>query len=377
MKWTDEFLDEFRHLADSLADGVLEKLIKTKGIDASKEFFNKLISNIELPINELPEEIQDFMLETIALPAWLSDEDLSNSNRFFIDHGPKLLLLLYFKSLPLLYSDANGAQVLITTSRLTHIDQSLDIFAKRIAETGQFLLHVMSNDNFRKENTAINTIRKVRLIHAAIRQFASPGWDEEQHGKIINQEDMALTLMTFSVSLIQGLEQLLIRSEQVMVHSYFERWKAIGLLLGVHPDLIPESIHDGKQLLTKILERQSRPSEAGTLLCKALVHFAKNSIPGKIFDITPESLIYYFNGREIAQHLGITHNSGCLGFAVPNILASIFSTIERLESKSDRIEMISNKLSKKLVLAMINYFDSKKLKRFIIPAEFQTAWKID
>jgi hypothetical protein len=286
-----------------------------------------------------------------------------------------MLLLLYFKSLPLLYSDVKGAQVLVKTSRLTHQKDSVEIFTRRIAETGQFLLDVMANGNFKNSDKAINTIRKVRLIHAAIRHFLSQDWDEQNNGKPINQEDMALTLMTFSISLLDGLGQMGIEPDEHQRHAFFERWRAIGFILGVSEELIPESIDDGRLLLNKILERQSGPSDAGKLLTKALVNFSRDAIPGKIFDVTPEALITFFTGNEIANHLGLG-NPGCLGFGIPAIIASFFRMIEKLEDRSDKIEYITNKLSQKLVLAMVGYFDKYKQKQFEIPSEFKSAWNI-
>jgi len=374
MNWTDEFLDHKRTLGDPLADGVIQKLIQEDGEESSRKIFDKLIRNVELPINELPEEIQYFMNQTAKLPDWLSQEDLQLSNLFFKDHGPKLLLLLYFKSLPLLYSDVKGAEVLVRTGKLTHQKESTEIFARRIAETGQFLLMVMANDNFKKNSVAITTIRKVRLIHAAIRHFIAKQWDDEKLGKPINQEDMALTLMTFSVSLIDGLHQLFIRENVEFLSAYFERWKAIGLILGVDRDLIPENIDEGRDLLSKILERNSGSSEAGVLLTNALVDFSKNTIPGKIFDVTPEAMITYFAGTKISGYLQVNNQLGCVGFAIPAVLASIFHLGEQLEGRSDRINHIADKLSNKLIYAMVNYFDTYKNKQFEIPVEFRKLW---
>lgn len=377
MKWTDDFLDQKRQEADPLADELLRKLIEEQGLEASKQLFDKLITNIELPKEELPIDLQEFLDATVSLPSWFSREDMQDSNRFFIDHGPTMLVVLYYKSLPVLYSDVKGAGVLTSTSRLTSEDKSLAIFARRIAETGQFLLDVMANDHFTTSEKAVNAIRKVRLIHAAIRQFLKPHWDIEKNGQPINQEDMALTLMTFSISMIDGLEQLSVPLDERMSQAFFERWRAIGLLLGVDPDMIPKNSEEGRQLTKKVLDRVSGPSDAGKILTSALIKFSKDSIPGKIFDITPESLIYFFNGKELAEHLGVSERSGCLGVAIPSVMAKAFSSIERLENKSDRIEYVSNQLSKKLISALVKYFDTYKQRRFSVPEEFQVAWKID
>jgi len=376
MPWSDKYLDQKRLETDLLADDLISQVVQQQGKTEIYALFKKLISNIELPIDDFPGTIRHFLESTAELPAWLSIEDLKNSNLFFVDHGPKMLLLLYFKSLPLLYSDAKGAQVLVRTGRLTHQEDSQAIFTRRIAETGQFLLNVMSNDNFMSGGLAINSIRKVRLIHAFIRLFMKKGWDINSLGQPINQEDMAYTLMTFSISLIDGLKQLNLDLDEKQMYAYFERWRAIGQLLGVADDMIPQSIDEGRLLTQRVIERQSAESDEGKLLTKALIEFAKYGIPGKIFDIAPEALITYFVGASLGKKIGISDAFGCLGFGIPAILASTFRIVEKLEKKSDRIEHISNKISKRLVIGMVRYFDKHSERHFQIPTEFQKAWDL-
>ena len=377
MKWTNEFLDKKRFVTDATADQLVSSLIEEHGIQASRELFDKLIRNIELPLDQLPKSIKVYFTAPWDQPDWLSKNDIVNSNKLFIDHGPKFLLLLYFKSLPLLYTDAKGAKVLVKTSRLTNKDQSLEIFSRRIAETGQFLLEVMSNKNSRDLKPLVVTIRKVRLIHAAIRNFISEDWNESMDGKPINQEDMALTLLTFSISLLDGLNQLFIEEKPELLDAYYNRWKAIGLVLGVEQEMIPENIDEARMLLNIILDRNSKRSEAGLLLTKSLVDFSKNAIPGKVIDTAPEILISYFIGEELSNHLGLGNKFGCLGFAVPSFLSTLFGIGETLEGNSQKVNEIANKLSLRLMHAMVNYFNKYKNRNFSIPEEFNSWFSTD
>jgi hypothetical protein len=219
-------------------------------------------------------------------------------------------------------------------------------------------------------------IRKVRLIHAAIRHFIKQaGWDQEEFGEPVNQEDMALTLMTFSISLIDGLRQLGISEDEKRLEAYFQRWKVIGLMLGIDPDLIPHNMDHGRKLLDKVLSRQSGPSEEGKLLTGALIQFSKEAIPGKIFDVAPESLIRYFTGKIHAEYLGIPGPAGCLGLTIPAIFRTVFNLAESLEEKSPRIQFIADILSIRLVNGMVGYFDNYKQSWFRIPDEFGTRWE--
>jgi hypothetical protein len=68
----------------------------------------------------------------------------------------------------------------------------------------------------------------VRLIHSAIRHFIGSGVWDEALGRPINQEDMAITLLTFSVSVLDGLRRFKIREAPEREEAYLHHWKVIG-----------------------------------------------------------------------------------------------------------------------------------------------------
>src|SRR5436190_19317604 len=85
---------------------------------------------------------------------------------------------------------------------------------RRLLETSQMVINVMSEGGLDLNGAGIITVKKVRLYHAAIRYFLlnsgrdSAAWDSEVYGKPINQEEMAGTLMAFSALVINGLTQV-------------------------------------------------------------------------------------------------------------------------------------------------------------------------
>ena len=225
--WTDSRLEQLRYQADQPADEAMAHILANKGKEEAYRIFDLLIRNIEMPSNQLPSELQPFFEATQSLPSFADEDAIAEAHRFFLDHGAKCLFLLYYKSLPLLYCISKGAPVLVRTSRLTNEDQSLRIFARRIAETGQFLIDVMTPGELTIRGRGIQSIQKVRLIHAAIRQFLiAEGWDEQGLGLPINQEDMAMTLMTFSVAVLDGLEQFGIHEPPALQEAYFQTWRS-------------------------------------------------------------------------------------------------------------------------------------------------------
>jgi hypothetical protein len=376
VKWTDDLLDRKRLLMDPLADQVVAEIVERNGEESAFRVFDLLIRNIEMPIEDLPDEVDTFVSETDRLPAWVDWQQIETSEELFLDHGPKFLLFLYYKSLPLLYTDAKGAEVLVRTGRLSHKEGDHRIFTRRIAETGQFMMDVMARDGLQPGSDGIRSIQKVRLIHAAIRRFLNNrGWDRERLGEPINQEDLALTLMSFSVSPLEGLGQFGIAEDPQKMEAYMHTWCAVGSLLGVDEDLLPESLAEGQALMEKILDRQSAPSEAGRLLAKALVEFARETLPSERLDDAPVYLIRKLIGRKRAEMLNIHVEYGCLGITVPLMLWKWFTTGEKLEDRIDGpLRVLVDRLSEETVRAMVGYFDQTKNRKFTIPPEMYKRW---
>lgn len=376
MKWNNEFLDRKRQLADPLADAVVEKIVQESGEKEAFHIFDLLIKNIEMPVDELPDEVSDFVISTNQLPEWADPLKINMARDLFLDHGPKFLLFLFYKSLPLLYTDIKGAEVLVRTSRLTHNAEDITIFTRRIAETGQFMIDVMSEDGLKPGGLGIQSIQKVRLIHAAIRRFVKQSdWNTDTFGEPINQEDMAITLMTFSISPITALVRIGIHESDERLQAYLHSWCAIGELLGINRDLLPETLEEAQHLLDKILERQSGSSEAGILLAKALVQFSRETFPKDRLDDAPVYIIRSLIGRERADMLEIYPKYSILGITVPLFLRKLFNLTERLEDKIDGpVRMVIDRVSDEIVRAMVGYFDNYKQRKFSISEEMKNRW---
>lgn len=376
MKWTDDLLNEKRQIADPLADSVVEKIVNEKGEKEAFHVFDVLIRNIEMPVDQLPNEVDDFIQATNQLPDWADLEKMKLARELFLDHGPKFLLFLFYKSLPLLYTDKKGAEVLVRTSRLTHNAEDITIFTRRIAETGQFMMDVMTEDGLNPGGRGIQSIQKVRLIHAAIRRFIKRSdWNTEDLGEPINQEDMALTLMTFSISPITALQQIGIDESNDMLEAYLHSWCAIGDVLGINRDLLPANLEEAQKLLDKILERQSSSSDAGKLLTKALVQFSRETFPRDRLDDAPVYIIRSLIGRKRADMLDIYPKYSILGIAVPLFLRKLFRLTERLENKIDGpVRLVIDRISENMVRAMVGYFDTYKGRKFSISNEMKSRW---
>lgn len=378
-RWTNEMLDQKRMIGDPEADEMLAILIEEKGPQEARRLFEQLTTNIDLPIEDFSPRLKDYLNATRQLPKDADWNLVRTANELFIDHGPKFLLFLYYKSLPQLYLNAKGAVVLEKTSRLTHQGSDLRIFARRVAETGQFLLDVLAPGNLLPGAKGIQAIQKVRLIHASVRHFMPPDqWDTEQLGVPINQEDLAQTLMTFSISPLDTLAQFNVPESEERLRAYLFTWNYIGELLGIDLDLLPRSLEEARELLVTIMDRQAKPSEAGKLLAKALIDFSKTNLPND-FKRAPELLMVNMIGQEQAAQLGIhLETAGCLGALLPEFIKTYFQWGERLEDKlKGPLHLFIQHLARRTTQAMVNYFDKYKGRNFDIPESLQRAWVLE
>lgn len=374
--WTPDFLDNKRRLADPLADGVLDTLVKKTGKEDAMALFEELTRNVELPLKGRFPEVDEFIQSTAAGPSWADPEKIALANRFFTDHGPKLLIVLYHKSLPTLYVDAKGAQVLVQTGRLAYDEKTKNVFARRVAETGQFLLNVMCKGALSPNGAGIEATQKIRLIHASVRSFIPQAhWDATTLGRPINQEDLALTLMSFGTLLLEGLDALEIEYTKEEAEAYIHHWNVIGYFMGVDEDLLPASREEADKLVRIILDRQAGSSEAGLLLAKALIEFTKSNIPFERLENTSVYLIRYLIGDRYAKMLQVVPQEGCFGILVPEALKKLFKMGERLENKVNLpMNLFIDEFSKIATKKMIDYFDGYKNRNFVIPKEFMKAW---
>lgn len=377
-KITTQFLDKKRHISDPEADTAIHALVEKYGSREAKKIFDLLIHDVDLPIEKLPNSLQDFITKNSEIPIWMDGKKINTATELFIDHGPKFLLFLYFKSLPLLYSMKNGVQVLAQTGRLAHNQKSNEIFTRRIAETGQFLLEVMQPDGFKGEKRAVTSALKIRLIHAAIRNFISNNdWDEKKLGKPINQEDLAATLMTFGVTMTNALSQFNINVTEDEKKAYIHYWNVIGHIMGIDDDIMPQTVDDANFLLNVILERQSSFSEEGVLLTKALTGFVQSKIDSGLLKKSPNVLIRFMVGDEIAEKIGVRKNKlWWLYKLIPAFLKSWFGFGEKLEDRVKVLEKFADKTSQKLVKALVGYFDKYKERKFYIPDKLKSNWDI-
>src|SRR5262245_51817463 len=213
---------------------------------------------------------------------------------FFERHRPEILMILACYSLPGAYAANNGVHVLGSTRYLVAEP------ARRLAETASMVISVMGDTRFRRGD-AVAAVTPVRLLHAAIRYMLlhrkSDPWNRQTLGTPLNQEDLLGTLMSFYWVTIDGLRKLGFDVCEGEKADYLEVWRAVGAMLGIRRDLLPDSFAEATLLTRVIQARQIRPRDPnpdGRLLTTSLVDMIDLEVPGDLLDGVAAAMVRFF-----------------------------------------------------------------------------------
>lgn len=364
--WSDQFLDSKRIVADPLADAVIGELLAQGSISAANDYFGKLIRNDVDLSSKAPPVLIDYFKQTAPLPAWANPERIRRGQDLFALYGPEFVGFLFTKSLPECYSCAKGAQVLYRTGRLREKDGNLDGLNRRIMETAQFVLDAMGDRGFSPHGSSVISTQKIRLIHAAIRAFIKKdGWDESL-GEPINQEDLAGTLMSFSIELLDGIKMIGVQISASDEEDYLHAWKVIGHILGLDADLLPEDTASARQLVRRILDRQTQASPEGAALARSLIDYMDSMLPGNLFDAVPEFMMRHFCGERVADALSLRAQGTAFEDEVFGLAERVLDSATTLE-RGGLVARLARELNRAVLHGLVYSHNGYKQARFRIP----------
>jgi len=367
--FTDAFLDEMRETGDPTADAVVRRIFATGKVDAVNALMKTLVRNDGVPAKKLPKAVRDYLDATDDLPPWADMERIEAGERFFAVHGPFCVLALACASLPACYAMRKGVQVLSMTARL-QADPIL-----RIGETAQMMLHAMAAGGLAPDGAGIRDAQKVRLMHAAVRHLVgrSDAWDPDW-GVPVNQEDLAFTLMTFSVAALDSTAMLGRTFSDDDADAYFHCWSCIGHVMGVDARLMPATIDDSRELWDRIVERNWAPSPEGRAMTSALVGAMERAVPGTIFDGFPSYLVRHLGGDDLGDILGVRKRGWTSVLSTP---LRLFARGTDLFGDANRaFESVAAHFSTQLLEAVGWVARSGERAPFDIPQELAERWNV-
>jgi ER-bound oxygenase mpaB/B'/Rubber oxygenase, catalytic domain len=152
---------------------------------------------------------------------------------------------------------------------------------------------------------------KPKDISAPEKSYTRPVWDSQYYGMPINQEDMMVTLLTFSVEVLRTVERLTFKGTltRLETDSYLHMWRYIGYLIGMHEDINPCT---SKERAYGLLECTSahllKPDKRSGELARHLLSAAADRPPVPISYELHSEIARALLGEELSNALGIERN---------------------------------------------------------------------
>jgi hypothetical protein len=170
----------------------------------------------------------------------------------------------------------------------------------------------------------------------------------------VNQEDMAGTLLSFSVAVLRAIRRLGARISREEADAYVTAWSAVGALLGLHPDLLVTTEEDGRALFSLIAQRQFRSTPEGRALTGVLLRTNDRAspLPG-----SSTAWLHYFMrdplfGQRVIDLLGVPPQNWTRWVVALEVLRkrAIFAAMDRVPWGREGRSVLARYLVDRLVL---------------------------
>jgi hypothetical protein len=358
-----------REVGDASADKAVGAVMEKGGLASINRLLRGIVENDDLVPDTLPPAIRRYLVATAKLPPWADPAQIAAGQELFCRLGPQIVLALHCAALPNCYAGAKGANALYLTHGMT------EFVHRRIIETAQFVIDVMEPGGLGEGGRGVRTTQKVRLLHGALRHIlrSDPRYRPEW-GAPINQEDMAGTLMAFSVVTLDALKQLGMALHPDEEEAYVHAWRVVGHVLGLHPTLIPKNAAEGRALFATIRGRQFAPSEAGRELTRALIDYLRHAIPGTMFDGFATVMIRHLVGDEVADLLEVERGDWTRALLGP--MRVLFGLEEAVADHSSAIGKLTGTFSRKMLEGLLWVERGGQRAQFRIPKNLRDEWRL-
>ncbi|NKE62330.1 DUF2236 domain-containing protein [Lentzea sp. PSKA42] len=290
---------------DPVADAVIADLVESGSLAEVNQVLAEFRGNDEPIPENLPGSVREYLIATDNPPEWMDEERVARAHEFFIDDGVHVASVLSFGAMVNCYAQPRPSKVLTVTHRLNQPH-------RRLSETSQFVLNMMAPNAFGTGGSFVPTIQKTRLIHAAVRYFVgrSPDWDHEADGVPVCQQDLLGALLIFSVQVIDGMRRIGVSVTETEAEDYYHVWRVAGAVLGIRPDVMPETWREAEELSASMVRASYAPSGDGIELTRNLVELYEKFVPGKAFDGVVAAMVRQVVDAEVADWMEVPHSKG-------------------------------------------------------------------
>ncbi|MFE9450055.1 oxygenase MpaB family protein [Streptomyces sp. NPDC006739] len=368
MTYTETSMNLLRRSGDELADQVVATLFERGEVGK----FNSLMRYVTSTGQQLPEGLpavaRDYLQETSRAPDWVDWAEMEKARLFFIDNNVHISTALSFASMPACYLVPHVAKLLSTTHGLHYP-------SKRMAETGQFTVHLMQPDAFEAGSRFLPAAQKVRLLHASIRHHLEREnrWDTEALGVPICQEDMIGGQMFFSLLVLDSLHRLGIHLSTEGAEAYFYAWRVVGAILGVDQDAVPRTLDEARRFLDLYMLRHMGRSDEGAHLTRQLIDLYEEVVPGTLFDPVVSALIRHLIGDTCADWLDVPRSTWD---TVVNAAPHLLGILETIEDRSPFGGWALDRLGHLTTLLELSTLTRGRVMHYAIPEQLKKDYGV-
>jgi ER-bound oxygenase mpaB/B'/Rubber oxygenase, catalytic domain len=379
---THDWLDALSRQGDAEADAVIDAHAAWSQEVVGGDIVRHIAAHLHLPDEKRSPAVHDYLSARPEPPYRPDPALMARGQQFFARYPLEIGSALFCGSLPESYASPRGARVLVLTGRL------VSGTVRRVAETAQMLLDAMTVDGLDPERGAgYQDLRRIRLMHAAVRNFIETdpsvphtsflptpahGWCDGW-GRPLNQEDLLGGLLTFTVSVFEVFEKLGIEVDDDDLEAYLHRWKVIGSLLGILPEILPVDVAEAQEMAALIRYRQLGASNDGRELTTALLSALADGVPlPPLRGLVPATMRWYVGG-DTAAMIGVGTSPWSLFLEGP---AKVVSDVAHVKGHHD---LVVQSFIRRLGSAAINKFMSDNASRgadranFAIPEELAAS----
>ncbi|HSJ19585.1 MAG TPA: oxygenase MpaB family protein [Nocardioidaceae bacterium] len=379
----DEVLPKLARAGDRDADEVVERVVASFELPSADPNWEERRGAYPRLMQEIGRDDDDALVKAFLrgggeIDAKIQAKIVHRAQAFFEEHGVAVITALFLASLPHAYLGRRGVQALDMTGEL------VANWSRRIQETGQFLVNVLTRDPAMAERdrttlhhgeSGARVVRRVRLTHSAVRWLLKAPYDpkltllsreeladpktlwhlrmsqiDERVGddlsEPLNQEDMLATLGTFTTVVFGALGKLAVPFDKEEQEAFYHLWNIVGWHLGIgderaladvdiglpdrdwpHNKILPLDVNEMDRVFGHLRPRLERASEQGRRLAKTLVQDFSYPLPRPIQG-GPAFVVRYLIGDGPADMLEI----GGGGYA--SLVARRSRALERLAERT-------------------------------------------
>ena len=256
----------FATIGDPLADDVVAMIQRLPTGEGRRMFETAVDGGIEA-LDDPPDELIAFFAQVEDEPYWLDYDKLDLAARVSMRTGMVGIgLALPGLALTGGYLASKADKPLVGTGDLRRMAP------RRLNETATWYIDVTSPGGLGRFAPGFTGTLRVRLMHAMVRAAMNRrhDWDYASWDTPINQVQLAGTLMLFSLANLAGCQAMGLRFSDRERDAVFHLWRYVGLLMGLHPELVPTSENDTWRLLWLEADTEFLPDDDSQRLAQAL-----------------------------------------------------------------------------------------------------------